>query len=427
MNAGKIQIEEQIFNRNYKSDLSFNIRFNFWMLRLVGSWPRPVYHPRLKTIENAFLQLLCYVLLGCSLIPGSVGIVFEQKDLYMQFKLGSTLGFILMAVLKYYFLNHHEDDIRWCTEYIDNDWKNVKHYEDRKIMLDSASFCHRLILICGFFSYGSVIFFCIILPLTQGRIVEEGGNLTYIMPSIYFPMTILDFRHSPYNEIICMVQLLSSFVCNSITVTACALAALLAMHACGQIQVLMSWMENLVDGREKNIDSLDQRLANIVELHVRIVNFIARTDNLLREISLIEFVGCTIIMCFVGYYTMMEWSFTQPVSGLTWIIVLISITFNIFIFCYIGELLVQETIKISEKSYMIEWYRMPGKTQLAIPLIISMSRSTMKITAGNIIELSVSSFADVSIAVDVHKLKINQACPNCCFKDGSALADFRAG
>lgn len=55
-------------------------------------------------------------------------------------------------------------------------------------------------------------------------------------------------------------------------------------------------------------------------------------------------------------------------------------------------------MKVGEKFYMIDWYRMPWKKSLAISLIISMSRSTTKITAGNIIELSISSFGAVSIS-----------------------------
>lgn len=33
-------------------------------------------------------------------------------------------------------------------------------------------------------------------------------------------------------------------------------------------------------------------------------SFIALTEDLLREISLVEVVGCTINICFLGYYSM---------------------------------------------------------------------------------------------------------------------------
>ncbi|KAF3424626.1 hypothetical protein E2986_11709 [Frieseomelitta varia] len=55
---------------------------------------------------------------------------------------------------------------------------------------------------------------------------------------------------------------------------------------------------------------------------------------------------------------------------------------------------IYQTIKVGEKSYMIDWHRIPWRKSFAIPLVISMSRSTTKLTAGNIIELSISSFGD---------------------------------
>lgn len=36
-------------------------------------------------------------------------------------------------------------------------------------------------------------------------------------------------------------------------------------------------------------------------------SFIALTEELLHEISLVEVVGSTLNMCFLGYYTMMVW------------------------------------------------------------------------------------------------------------------------
>ncbi|XP_017878894.2 odorant receptor 63a-like isoform X1 [Ceratina calcarata] len=395
MSMNKLNDTKNFLNENYKKDRDFNVRLNVWTLRTIGTWPKSKNRSWLRTIEQFLLRLACYVLLLAILIPGGINVIFESKDFYSQLRLSSALSFFVMAIIKYCVLIAREDDIYRCVKYIEDDWKNVKHWEDRKIMLDNASFCRRIIVICGFFMYGSMVFYYIALPLTRAKIIEEGGNLTYRRLVYPFPRVLLDVRHSPANEIFYTIQLFSGFVAHNITVAACGLAALLAMHVCGQLQVLMAWLENLVDGREKDDQCLDQRLASVVEQHVRIVNFVAHMENLLREISLVEVVGCTINMCFLGYHTMMEWDPKEPVSGLTFIILLISVTFNIFIFCYIGELLSQEAVKIGDKSYMIDWYRMPVKKSLAVSLIISMSRSTTRITAGSIIELSISSFGDV--------------------------------
>jgi len=46
---------------------------------------------------------------------------------------------------------------------------------------------------------------------------------------------------------------------------------------------------------------------------------------------------------------------------------------------------------------MIDWHRLSERKALAIILMITMSNSSVKLTAGNIIELSMISFGDVSI------------------------------
>lgn len=49
---------------------------------------------------------------------------------------------------------------------------------------------------------------------------------------------------------------------------------------------------------------------------------------------------------------------------------------------------------------MIDWHRLSRKKALAVMLMITMSNSSVKLTAGNIIDLSISSFGDVSININ---------------------------
>lgn len=211
------------------------------------------------------------MILAMILIPCSMYIVLEIKDFYNQLKLGSALSFFMMAVMKYCALILRESDIRRCVEYIEGDWKNVRCTEDRKIMLENANFGRRLVVICSFFMYGSVLFYYVAVPLTRTKIVDEDGNLTYRRLVFPVPKVIVDTRRSPINEIFFFIHLMSGIVTHVITVAACSLVALFAMHACGQLQVLMSWLDHLVDGREGVADTVDERLANIVQLHVRIL------------------------------------------------------------------------------------------------------------------------------------------------------------
>lgn len=49
---------------------------------------------------------------------------------------------------------------------------------------------------------------------------------------------------------------------------------------------------------------------------------------------------------------------------------------------------------------MIDWYRIPQKDALGLTLIIAMSNSTIKLTAGKFMDLSLASFCNVSKNID---------------------------
>lgn len=70
---------------------------------------------------------------------------------------------------------------------------------------------------------------------------------------------------------------------------------------------------------------------------------------------------------------------------------------KIFVKCFDNDMILRQCRKIGEISYMIEWYRLMGNKKLFCILIIAMSNSSIKLTAGNIVNLSISTFTDVSI------------------------------
>ncbi|KAF3054515.1 Odorant receptor 222 [Nylanderia fulva] len=381
---------------DYEKDMRFSIQLNRWILKPIGVWPKSAGVSCGEKYVSVLINISCISLIAFLFIPCATFVTLELEDTYDTIRLFGPLNFCVMGVVKYSSLIIREGDIYKGIEYVENDWTNTQYYDDQIIMMRNAKFGHRLVAICVFFMYGGVVFYYLALPFSSGKITEEDGNLTY--RPLMFPVArvIVDARYSPISEIFFWIQCLSGFILHSITACACSLAAVFAIHAYGRLEVLIQWIEHLVDGREDFCDSVDERLAMIVRQHVRILNFISLTDKILREISMVEVLGCTLSMCLLGYSIVTEWQSNEPASNIvTYCILLMSLTFNIFIFCYIGELVAEQCKKVGEMSYMIDWYRLPGRKSLALILIIAMSNSSVKLTAGNLFELSLSTFGDV--------------------------------
>ncbi|XP_076548884.1 odorant receptor 4-like [Osmia lignaria lignaria] len=380
---------------DYEKNLNLSIQWCRWILKPMGIWPNSSNVPQTQIYFYRLINAMCYSLLNFLLLPCSLYTILEVEDVYNKIKLFGPSSFCVMALLKYYLLILHGNSIRECIKWIEQDWENARCQEDKKIMMENANFGRKLILLCTFFMYSGFAFYYIAVPISVGKITAENENFTFVPLVFPFSSLIVDTRHSPKNEIIFLVQLVAGALMHSITAAACGLAAILAVHACGQMEVLMNWLKHLIDGRSDMGETVDVRIANVVNQHVKILRFLTLIEQILRHISLVEFLGCTLNLCLLSYYTIMEWNRNDMTSSVTYSVLLVSLTFNIFIFCYIGELVSEQCRKIGEMSYMIDWYRLPGKRKLCIILIIEMSNSSIKLTAGNIIEMCFSTFGDV--------------------------------
>lgn len=89
-----------------------------------------------------------------------------------------------------------------------------------------------------------------------------------------------------------------------------------------------------------------------------------------------------------------EWEESNAIGVTTFVILKISVIFNIFLFCYIGELLSTECASIGETIYMIDWYRLPEKKAFCLTLMIATAQNPVTITAGKF-PLSLKSFCNV--------------------------------
>ncbi|XP_076548471.1 odorant receptor 22c-like [Osmia lignaria lignaria] len=380
---------------DYEKNLNLSIQLCRWILKPMGIWPNSSNVPRTQRYFNRLINAVCYSLINFLLLPCSLYTILEVEDVYNKIKLFGPSNFCVMALLKCYLLILHENRIRECIKRIEQDWENVRCQEDEKIMVENANFGRKLILLCTFFMYSGFAFYYIVVPISVGKITAENENFTFVPLVFPFSSLIIDSRHSPTNEIIFSVQLVAGVLIHGITSAACGLAAMLAVHACGQMEVLMNWLKHLIDDGLDIGETVDVRIANIVSQHVKILKFLTLTEQILRHISLVEFLGSTMNLCLLSYYTIKEWNRNDMTSSVTYSVLLVSLTFNIFIFCYIGELVSEQCRKIGEMSYMIDWYRLPGKRKLCIILIIEMSNSSIKLTAGNIIEMCFSTFGNV--------------------------------
>jgi len=241
-----------------------------WILKSIGIW-HLIYDRSTQSekLLSLMLILACFSGLCFVLVPAGPYILLREKDINVKVKLFGPVGFCLTSAIKYCFLGARVSAIGRCVEHVESDWRVVRREDHRRMMLRNALVGRRLTTLCVIFLYTGGMSYHTIMPLsartkTNGSFMSRP--LVYPGYDLYF-----DPQASPAYEIIFGMHCLSAVIQYSVTTAACSLAAIFATHACGQVQILMTLLDDLVDGKKTKDTTVEKRLSLIAKHHVHVL------------------------------------------------------------------------------------------------------------------------------------------------------------
>ncbi|XP_063995663.1 uncharacterized protein LOC135173019 [Diachasmimorpha longicaudata] len=390
-----------------KCNGEYELQYTRWLLIALGIWSR--------TSDNAAqTEKACSRLTSCvfvfaaaiTVIPCLMFSLITVKTMEERLVFIGPLGFHVINILKWLFIMCRADSMKKCINHMRTDWLEAVTREEQNVMLKSADLGRRLTRMCAIFMYSGAIFFqakTIFAP--EGIAVNETSR-RHVLPRYNY---ILNWQLSPAFEIAYSTHTTLMVFLYTIEIVTCNLTAVFASHICGQVQVMKLKLKRLEDfsicGRS---ESVVHCIAAVIHCHVRILTqvncrmeFVVWFENIrnaLREICLVEVVYSTVVMCWLEFYCLREWSNSETLSLVAYITLFISLTFNIFILCYIGEILKNECESVAETTYMIDWCQISPNKLSSLILIITMARYRLGITAGGMMEMTLQSFGSASIS-----------------------------
>ncbi|XP_050581912.1 odorant receptor 4-like isoform X2 [Bombus affinis] len=378
---------------NAKTNSDYGLQLNRWFLKPIGVWPSSPSTTRFEKIISITLNVICYTSIILTTIPCLVRMFLEDESIYLKVKSLGPVSHWIVSGANYTTLLLRSNDIRQCMEHMEADWQTVTREKDQWVMLKNAKFGRYVAASCAIFMQGGIM--CFIFVTAMDTVEIQIGNETrilHVLPCAVYKK-LINVDESPTNEIVLFLQAWSTIIANSSTVGIFSLAAVLAAHACGQLNVVMVWITEFVNEPKKA--NGPKGIGVIVERHLRTLNFIGYIENLMNRIYFLEIFRCTMDICILGYYILSEWDDQNVQSLVTYVMIYISIGFNVFLICYIGEILTEQSKKVGEVVYMTNWYYLPDKTILDLILIIARSSVVVQITAGKMVLMSVYTFGDV--------------------------------
>jgi len=267
-------------NSNYEDDIRYTVQVHRLILSLIGIWPILRKFRHREILVRVTIRTTCCLLLFFNLIPWILYMILIADTLIARLKMCASLCFFIMVPTLYCALMLYENSIGECMKHVKEDWRNVQNAKDRKIMLKYAK-GGRFILICTMLFLLITNFTFRLSPIIRNRI----GNVTItpIMQRRYY--YIFDAQQSPTYEIMVSIDLLTGVLLQIVTAAVCGIAALFTMHACGQLQILTAWLENLSDKQWSRNRTAAQKLTTIITHHARIQR---RAIEMITYLSLIS-------------------------------------------------------------------------------------------------------------------------------------------
>ncbi|XP_072746642.1 odorant receptor 4-like isoform X2 [Anoplolepis gracilipes] len=317
---------------------------------------------------------------------------FRLLDINLRFKYMGFAMFTMVATIKYGYMWFYKNEVKNCLKIVEKDWQNVTSLSDRTSMIDRVKIARRLIIMCAVFMYLCGVGLRLIIPLTSGKIVTSQNITIRPLPSmVYF--IFFDVQRSPAYEIVFFLQSLTGVVRYTVTIASLGIVTLCVMHFCAQLDILITLINNFLN--ERQTEKLNKRLAIIVEHQIKTRNFLRLVQNATQYINLIEVVSSSMMICFAGYYTITEWENHNVIRLCSYTIGLLMLLFNIFIYCYLGEQVVEQEKKVALLVCTLEWYRLPVKNAKALIIIMANSNISLQLKAGKFIDLSLKTFGNV--------------------------------
>ncbi|KAG5331743.1 OR13A protein, partial [Acromyrmex charruanus] len=378
-------------NFNYRSDAEYVLRVAKILLTPVGIWPLYGDDSTMYKIKYYLQTSIVFCLMCFLLVPHIIYTFFDAEDLTRYMKVIAAQMFSLLGIIKFWTMIINKNDIKCCLKEMEIQYRDVESEEDRLVMVKNAKVGRQFTLMYLVLLYGGALPYHIIMPLVADKVIKEDNTthlpLPYLSDYVFFVV-----EDSPFYEILFVVQIVFSTMILSTNCGVYSLIASCVMHACCLFEIARRHMETLLVG---GIDDLHERFNWIITNHMRALRYVEMIENSLNIVFLSEMILCTIIICFLEYGVLKEWEDSKFFGVIIYFILVTSIFVNVFTLSTIGDRLKEESGKIGEVSYSIDWYTVPTKNVNSLIMVMIRSNRPSTLTAAKMFDISLQSFCEV--------------------------------
>ncbi|XP_028179443.1 odorant receptor 4-like [Ostrinia furnacalis] len=163
------------------------------------------------------------------------------------------------------------------------------------------------------------------------------------------------------------------------------------MYLCDQLVELQRRLKALKYSVESET-YLREEFKDILKKHIRLMEYSKSIKSAFNEFFLVQNLAITAELC-LNALMMSLIGLEQKNHLVSFMAFLIMALFNAFIFCHLGNNLIDESAGISLAAYESTWTSWPVDLQRDLLIVITVAQKSLSLTAGGIADMSMQTYA----------------------------------
>ncbi|XP_047346081.1 uncharacterized protein LOC124947661 [Vespa velutina] len=362
--------------------------WNRYTMKILGIWPEK----RKYNQASSYIVLLpISTMLLFINIPQTIDLYYIWGDIDLTVENLSVGNMtVLIAVFKTTIFWFSGGSLSILLSHMEMDRKETNTEEEIRRMMRIATICRKI-------SIGSTLtyyFIIILFVVTHILLIIYIGHVLILR--CYFPY---DKLSTPYYELTIFGQTMAGYCTGGTYTSVDTFVVTLVFHACGQFRNLRQQLSNL---SPKNDYEFKTKLAQIVQKHDSLNRFVNMIERQFSDMLLLQMLGCSVQLCVTCFQTLLALQGNDEmilIQMLFFGFYLIYILFQIYLYCYIGEQLITESMGIADAVYECQWYNLSPNQIKSLMIIMFRARVPMHITAAKFCSFSQKLFGKVNITI----------------------------
>ncbi|XP_078034003.1 odorant receptor 82a isoform X2 [Augochlora pura] len=379
-----------------KSSIDYYILPNKIFCGMAGMWPIEENSSTFSKLFAYFRLLFALTAVSSVFVPEILAIAVNWGDLKVLAGVGCVLTSVGQLLFKMIYLLARRKRTYQLYYELRKLWDSSDDPKERQPCEQLANWARILTIIFYSSCMCNVITFATAAAFdyfTINNNVSDASNDNRHLPFEVWYGT--DITESPKFEIAFICQFIASLICCAGISGLDATFMTIILHVCGQFKLINIWINKIccVSGDGNYLPQFEVDLLKCVQHHQRIINVVNEVNNLLAPIIFVQILTSGVEICLSGFAVLDNGTSTDLLKFISY---LTSMGIQLVLWCWPGEILIQESQQVAHVIYLnLPWYNLPPNYRRQLCFIIVRAQQQCSINALTFQAISIHTLTSV--------------------------------